>query len=189
MSHIRDMYCMVRAVKKDARRMDKQETMPVRENGHEVWWSAQDNVKRRFLKYRKYWSWTVSEAEEVLMDCCTKKYGYLTQGTISTDGTFSLLSGNSKCDVVKLSTKGRKLMGRRFSIFPTGLWYAWYKEDGKAFIAISGLVITTLLTIAGLLAKIAFSGHGVTIDLYQITRTDQIQSQTQSPPASHPTLK
>jgi hypothetical protein len=146
---------MVKAVKKESRRMDRLEPRQIRENGHEVWWSPHDNVKRIFLKHRKRWGWTVGEAEEVFADCCSERYGYLVQDKLEPRSAM-LISGNSSIDVVMLSTKGRKLIEKSFFIFPTGLWYAWYEEDGKKFFAITGAIITLLLAIVGLLTKITF---------------------------------
>ena len=182
MSHINDMYQMVKAAKKEARRMDKLERQPIIENDHKVWWSAQDNVKRAFLKHRQWRGWTASEAEEVLMDCCSEKYGYLDAGSIKSDGTFMLLSGNDKVDVVKLTAKGRRLIEKGLLGIPTGLLHAWYKENGWAFLTIAGFIAATLVSILGVLIKIAASDQGITINLSQSTTTTQSQAQTQSKP-------
>lgn len=172
---------MARAVKKEVRRLDKLEPQQVRENGHEIWWAPHDNVKRIFLKYRKHWGWTVSEAEEVYADCCSKKYGYLIQKKLEPEGAM-LISGNSYIDVVSLSTKGRRLIEKSLFVFPTGLLLAWYKEDGKTLIKLLSGIVALLTAIVLLLAKIAFFDTNNTKNTNQPSSHSQTQTATKSWP-------
>jgi hypothetical protein len=142
MSHIYDQYRMVKTVNKESIRLEKLEPQPISEHGFEVWHPATSNVKKRFMKHRPWWK--PSEAAHIVADCIEDDYLL---------GSTTVLSFGEKFDTICLKKKGRKLIQKTLFIFPTGLWKAWYEEDGKVFIAFAGGLIALLGATVGLLVK------------------------------------
>ncbi|MES2876479.1 MAG: hypothetical protein V4678_03335, partial [Patescibacteria group bacterium] len=60
----------------------------------------------------------------------------------------------SRTDTLYVQKAGRKLIEKTWYIFPTGLWKAWYEDNGKAFLALMTALILLLGAIVTLLAKI-----------------------------------
>lgn len=145
MSQIYDMYRMVRLVQKEVRRMDKLEPQPVKESGTAVWHPATSNVKTLYLKHRP---WLVAtDSAHIVADCIDTKY-------LSGD-TMEDSFGN-KIDVLCILKDGRKLIEKTWFIFPTGLWKAWYEDNGKVFLAFMTAFVALLTALVTLLAKIVF---------------------------------
>lgn len=147
MSQVYDMYRMVKIVSKEVRRMDRLEPQPIKDSGFEVWHPATSNVKIRFVKHRP---WLVpTDSANIVADCIEMKY--LRGETL--DDSFK-----NKTDILCILKDGRKLIERTWFIFPTGLWKAWYDNNGKVFFTLMTAILFLLMSLVTLLAKIVFFG-------------------------------
>ncbi len=146
MSHIYDMYRMVKITRKQTNKNER--TVPSAEqlSGFESRHAATLNVKKQYIKFRPWL--TAVDASHVAADTLTEKY---IEGV-----TYTLPHHKIAVDTLCVQSKGRKLIERTWLIFPTGLWAAWYEENGKVFLALMLSVVTILTAIVGLLAKIVF---------------------------------
>ncbi len=139
------MYRMVKIVQKEVRRMDKLEPQPIKDVGADVWHPATANVKKRFIRHRP---WLVAtDAAHTVADCIEEKY---LRGETLQD------SFGNPMDALCILKNGRKLVEKTWFVFPTGLWGAWYGDNGKTFIIFMTSIVTLLAAIVGLLAKIIF---------------------------------
>lgn len=146
MSQIYDMYRMVKVTRKTARQHEKKE--PPLENlvGFQAAHAVTLSVKRDYIKFRPWL--TISDASHILADTINAKYVEGMTSRAMIDGQDVLV------DTLCVKKKGRKLIEKSWLIFPTGLWSAWYKENGKVFIAFMSALVALLTAIAGLLIKV-----------------------------------
>jgi hypothetical protein len=63
---------------------------------------------------------------------------------------------NTSVDTLCVKLDGRTLIEKTWFIFPTGLWSAWHKENGKGLLALMITIVSLLVSIATLLAKLVF---------------------------------
>jgi hypothetical protein len=141
---------MVKVVKKEVRRMDKLEPQPIKDSGFDVWHPVTSNVKARFIKNRP---WLVpTDSANTVADCIEAKY---LRGETSRD------SFGNQIDILCILKNGRKLVERTWLIFPTGLWKAWYEDNGKTFFALMTAIIALLTSAVILLGKIVFFGEDI----------------------------
>lgn len=144
MSQINDMYRMVKMVNKEVVRMDRLEPQAIAESGQNVWQAATSNVIKLYIKRRP---WLVAtESYHTVRDCIIS--GYLSEDYV--DDSFG-----SRTDTLYIEKAGRKLIEKTWFIFPTGLWKAWYEDNGKIFLALMSALVLLLGGIVTLLTKIA----------------------------------
>ena len=145
MSQIYDMYRMVKMVKREVIRMDRLEPQGLSDTDMGVWRSSTSSVIKLFVKHRS--RAVVSDALHTVRDCI--EAGYLEEDTI-------IDSFGGKLDAVYIMKSGRKLIEKTWFVFPTGLWKAWYEDNGKLFIAFMTSSIGLLILIVTLLTKLIF---------------------------------
>ena len=138
---------MVRMVRKEVVRMDKLEPQPISDDGMSVWHSSTSNVIKLFVKHRPWL--VISDSYHIVRDCI--EAGYLEADTIHD-------SFDGKLDALYILKDGRKLVEKTWLIFPTGLWKAWYEDNGKMFLAFMTTLVGLLIAIVTLLAKLIFFG-------------------------------
>ncbi len=146
MSQIHDIYRLVKLTRNISRQLDRKFPPPLTFSGFESRHPATFVVKEKYIKYRPWL--TMTDASHVVADSLGKKY------LISS--TDNIPNSNLPVDSITLTTAGRKLIERTLFIFPTGLWLAWYKEDGKVFVTMFVALMTVLSAVLGLLIKIVF---------------------------------
>lgn len=123
--------------------MDRLEPQVITDNGQNVWQAPASNVINRYVKHRPWL--VVTESYHVIRDCIES--GYLAED-------YAEDSFGSRMDSLYLKKAGRKLIEKTWFIFPTGLWKAWYEDNGKVFLGFMTALVVLLGAIVTLLAKL-----------------------------------
>ena len=151
MSHIYDMYRLVKIVQNETRKNDRRNPPPEQFVGFSSRHPATIVVKKRFVKYHPLL--TSTDAGHIVADSINREF---IEGVEN-----QLPDSNIKVDTLCVRPKGRVLIERTWIIFPTGLWSAWREESGKGFIALMSAIISLLTAVFLLLADIVFFGKNV----------------------------